>query len=127
MATDPAAPSFGLGHARIESESASRIVLSKWEKGRGAMWCCGAFSWRVAFGDPLVAFGDPLGCLRVRIGCAIRRRKTSLIEFHGFWPCLGTPCVPIPIPVKCIDPRIRQAPPPRLENRSRVRIHPREH
>ena len=84
MPTDPAAPLFGLGHARIASESASRIVLSKWEKGRGAMWCCGAFLWRVAFGDPLAAFGDPLGCLRVRIGCAIRLRKTRLINFHGF-------------------------------------------
>ena len=38
------------------------------------------------------------------------RSSLDLINFHGSWPCLAARA-PIPIPVKFIDPRIREGPP----------------
>jgi len=86
MPTDPVAPSFGLGHARVACAMGWGIVLSKLKVAAARMLCCGAFSWRAAFNDPLTAFGDPRGCLRVRFGRARRRSKSDFSVGFLFSP-----------------------------------------
>ena len=98
MPTDPAGPFFGLGHARIASGSASRIVLSKWEMAAARMLCCGALLWRAAFRDPLTAFGDPRGCLRVRFGRARRRSKSDFNQLSRVLAMFSGAVRPNPCP-----------------------------